>query len=59
VGTYASLDLTARGRQEDWERPPGRGDDAAMGWLRRHDEYVPAAVEADRRDLRAAPSAPR
>jgi predicted dithiol-disulfide oxidoreductase (DUF899 family) len=38
-GTYNWLDLTARGRQEDWEQPPGRGDDPALSWLRRHDEY--------------------
>jgi predicted dithiol-disulfide oxidoreductase (DUF899 family) len=38
-GTYNWLDLTARGRQEDWEQPPGRADGPAMGWLRRRDEY--------------------
>jgi predicted dithiol-disulfide oxidoreductase (DUF899 family) len=38
-GTYNWLDLTARGRQEDWEQPPGRADGPAMSWLRRHDEY--------------------
>ncbi|HVV12438.1 DUF899 domain-containing protein [Amycolatopsis sp.] len=38
-GTYNWLDLTARGRQEAWEPEPRRGDDAPMGWLRRHDEY--------------------
>jgi hypothetical protein len=30
-GTYNWLDLTARGRQEDWERPPGRSDSPALG----------------------------
>ncbi|WP_213572013.1 DUF899 domain-containing protein [Rhodococcus sp. USK13] len=39
LGTYQWLDLTARGRQEDWEQQPRRGDDPAMSWLRRHDEY--------------------
>jgi predicted dithiol-disulfide oxidoreductase (DUF899 family) len=39
VGTYNWLDLTARGRQEDWEQPPGRSDGPLMGWLRRHDNY--------------------
>jgi predicted dithiol-disulfide oxidoreductase (DUF899 family) len=39
VGTYQWLDLTARGRQEDWEEPPGRSSGGAMSWLRRHDEY--------------------
>jgi predicted dithiol-disulfide oxidoreductase (DUF899 family) len=38
-GTWSWLDLTARGRQEDWELAPRRGDDPFMGWLRRHDEY--------------------
>ena len=41
VGTYHWLDLTARGRQEDWELEPRRGDDPMMSWLRRHDEYGP------------------
>jgi predicted dithiol-disulfide oxidoreductase (DUF899 family) len=41
VGTYNWLDLTARGRQEDWEQPPGRSDSPLMGWLRRHDDYGP------------------
>ncbi len=39
IGTYNWLDLTARGRQEDWEQPPGRGDAPAMNWLRHHDRY--------------------
>ncbi|WP_216216105.1 DUF899 domain-containing protein [Amycolatopsis aidingensis] len=43
-GTYNYLDLTARGRQEDWEQPPGRGDDPAMSWLHRHDEYEPSVI---------------
>src|SRR5215469_10180113 len=29
-GTYNWLDLTARGRQEDWEQPPGRSDGPLM-----------------------------
>ena len=41
LGTYHWLDLTARGRQEDWEPQPRRGDDPFMSWLRRHDEYEP------------------
>jgi predicted dithiol-disulfide oxidoreductase (DUF899 family) len=40
-GTYNWLDLTALGRQEDWEQPPGRGMDPAASWVRRHDEYDP------------------
>ena len=39
IGTYNWLDLTARGRQEDWEEPPGRSDSPFMGWLRHHDKY--------------------
>ena len=37
--TYHWLDLTARGRQEDWEQPPGRSDGPLMSWLRHHDRY--------------------
>ncbi|MGH3674679.1 MAG: DUF899 domain-containing protein [Mycobacterium sp.] len=39
MGTYQWLDLTALGRQEDWELEPRRGDDPFMSWLRRHDQY--------------------
>ena len=39
MGTYNWLDLTALGRQEDWEQPRGRSDGPAMSWLRRHDRY--------------------
>ena len=39
IGTYNWLDLTARGRQEDWEQPPGRSDGPMMHWVRRHDQY--------------------
>jgi predicted dithiol-disulfide oxidoreductase (DUF899 family) len=39
IGTYNWLDLTARGRQEDFEQPPGRSDSPFMEWLHRHDEY--------------------
>jgi predicted dithiol-disulfide oxidoreductase (DUF899 family) len=38
-GTYNWLDLTPRGRQEDWEQPPGRSNSPLMGWLRHHDRY--------------------
>jgi predicted dithiol-disulfide oxidoreductase (DUF899 family) len=38
-GTYNWLDLTARGRQEDWEQPPGRSNSPLMSWLRHHDTY--------------------
>ncbi|HEY1013299.1 MAG TPA: DUF899 domain-containing protein [Herpetosiphonaceae bacterium] len=39
LGTYHWLDLTALGRQEDWEQPAGRSDGGAFAWLRRHDRY--------------------
>ena len=39
IGTYNWLDLTARGRQEDWEEPAGRSDGPMMHWIRRHDQY--------------------
>jgi predicted dithiol-disulfide oxidoreductase (DUF899 family) len=39
LGTYNWLDLTARGRQEDWEEPTGRSDGSFMAWLRHHDAY--------------------
>ncbi|HEV7657999.1 MAG TPA: DUF899 domain-containing protein [Mycobacteriales bacterium] len=40
IGTYNWLDLTALGRQEGWEQPPGRSDSPEiMGWLHRHDQY--------------------
>jgi predicted dithiol-disulfide oxidoreductase (DUF899 family) len=38
-GKASLLDLTSRGRQEDWEQPPGRGDAPMMSWLRHHDRY--------------------
>jgi predicted dithiol-disulfide oxidoreductase (DUF899 family) len=42
-GTHYYLDLTALGRQEDWEEPPGRstplGAKAGSDQLRYHDEY--------------------
>jgi predicted dithiol-disulfide oxidoreductase (DUF899 family) len=38
-GIYHWLDLTARGRQEDWEQPAGRSDGPLMAWLRHHDKY--------------------
>ena len=42
--SYNWLDLTARGRQEDWEQPPGRNDGPLMAWLRLHDRYGDAVV---------------
>jgi predicted dithiol-disulfide oxidoreductase (DUF899 family) len=45
VATYSYLDLTALGRQEDWEQPSGRSDGPFMHWVRRHDEYASETVE--------------
>jgi predicted dithiol-disulfide oxidoreductase (DUF899 family) len=39
LNTYNWLDLTALGRQEDWEEPKGRSDGPFMHWVRRHDRY--------------------
>jgi predicted dithiol-disulfide oxidoreductase (DUF899 family) len=39
LNTYNYLDLTALGRQENWETPSGRSDAKMMEWLRRHDKY--------------------
>jgi predicted dithiol-disulfide oxidoreductase (DUF899 family) len=39
LGNFNYLDLTALGRQEDWELPTGRSDGRGKSWLRRHDEY--------------------
>ena len=46
LGTYVWLDLTALGRQEDWEEPAGRADGEFMHWVRRHDEYEGARAGA-------------
>ncbi len=43
LGTYNWLDLTALGRQEDWEQPRGRSNSPFMAWLRYHDRYGDAA----------------
>jgi predicted dithiol-disulfide oxidoreductase (DUF899 family) len=40
AGTNNWMDLTALGRQEKWEQPPGRDDGSGpMSWLKRHDSY--------------------
>ena len=38
-GTYNYLDLTPLGRQEDWEKPPGRSNSSFLAWVRHHDRY--------------------
>ena len=60
AGTYNYLDLTALGRQEDWEAPPGRSDGPFMHWVRHHDRYedslrasAPAATKEKSRRERA------
>jgi predicted dithiol-disulfide oxidoreductase (DUF899 family) len=41
---WTFLDLTALGRQEEWEdTPPGRPQTPPYGWWRLHDEYEPAS----------------
>ncbi len=40
AGTYNYLDLTALGRQEDWEEPRGRNNSAFLAWVRHHDQYA-------------------
>jgi predicted dithiol-disulfide oxidoreductase (DUF899 family) len=40
VTTFNYLDLTALGRQEEWEEPKGRSDSKMMEWVRRHDQYT-------------------
>jgi len=48
-GTWAYLDITALGRQEEWEdAPAGTPQSPTYTWWKRHDEY---AGEADARDL--------
>jgi predicted dithiol-disulfide oxidoreductase (DUF899 family) len=51
-GTHYYLDLTALGRQEAWEQPPGRvdgkGAGAGSGDLRFHDEYDERDVDPRR-----------
>ncbi|GGW41573.1 DUF899 domain-containing protein, partial [Arenibacter certesii] len=39
MGTLNYLDLTALGRQEDWEKPEGRGSDKPGSWWGLHDKY--------------------
>jgi uncharacterized protein YndB with AHSA1/START domain len=42
LSAYNWLDLTALGRQEDWEQPAGRSDGPFMHWVRHHDRYEEA-----------------
>ena len=46
-GLWAYLDITALGRQEDWEdSPEGYPQTPGAIWVRRHDEYGSAEAEA-------------
>ncbi|NGP43991.1 DUF899 domain-containing protein [Bacillaceae bacterium SIJ1] len=54
IGTFNYLDLTALGRQEDWEKPSGRDDGNGKTWLRRHDEYEHAFESDDCCDSKKA-----
>jgi predicted dithiol-disulfide oxidoreductase (DUF899 family) len=47
-GLWSYLDITALGRQEEWEdSPEGYPQGPANDWIRRHDEYdLPAEAEA-------------
>ena len=46
-GTWAYLDITALGRQEEWEdSPEGYPQTPPYGWWRRHDEYDQTADAA-------------
>ncbi|MFL5843162.1 MAG: DUF899 domain-containing protein [Solirubrobacteraceae bacterium] len=48
-GTWAYLDITALGRQEEWEdSPEGHPQTPTYTWWKRHDEY---GREADPKDL--------
>ncbi len=44
-GTWSYLDMTALGRQEDWEEsPPGTPQSRPYKWWNWHDNYVPDAA---------------
>ena len=51
-GLWAYLDITALGRQEEWEdSPEGYPQSPPNGWIRRHDEYdVPAEIGGGQRE---------
>jgi predicted dithiol-disulfide oxidoreductase (DUF899 family) len=47
-GTWAYLDITALGRQEEWEdSPEGYPQTPPYSWWRRHDEYEGSAEERE------------
>jgi predicted dithiol-disulfide oxidoreductase (DUF899 family) len=55
-GTWAYLDITALGRQEEWEdSPEGYPQTPTYYWWRRHDEYEdPTAAEAMAEQIKRA-----
>jgi predicted dithiol-disulfide oxidoreductase (DUF899 family) len=47
-GTWAYLDITALGRQEEWEdSPEGYPQTSTYYWWRRHDEYDEATDDKE------------
>ena len=56
-GTWAYLDITALGRQEDWEdSPEGYPQTERYTWWRRHNEYGEELEEAHRKRIESARS---
>jgi predicted dithiol-disulfide oxidoreductase (DUF899 family) len=54
-GTWAYLDITALGRQEEWEdSPEGYPQTPPYRWWRRHGEYDEAPPEADSEQIERA-----
>lgn len=46
-GTLVYLDLTPNGRQVAWDLPGGRGEAAASGWWRPHDQHFASIFRAN------------
>jgi predicted dithiol-disulfide oxidoreductase (DUF899 family) len=58
-GTWAYLDITALGRQEEWEdSPEGYPQTPPYRWWRRHDEYGEEPSQADTEQIERAQSEP-
>jgi predicted dithiol-disulfide oxidoreductase (DUF899 family) len=62
-GLWAYLDITALGRQEEWEDSPEGYPQTPDGWFRRHDEYdappeVEERVAREFEEMRHRPGAP-
>jgi predicted dithiol-disulfide oxidoreductase (DUF899 family) len=53
--TWAYLDITALGRQEQWEdSPDGYPQTETYAWWRRHDEYGESQPQDDREQIERA-----